>query len=68
VKQHIERWKKKIAESTRVAELLETGEMRTYSGPRSDPQSDVSAREAARLRDLVAELQGIIDRVDSKES
>ena len=65
--QHVERWKKMIAKNTRVAEQLESKKMRAFSGPGSNPDSDVSAAVAAGLREVITELQTLIDRARSED-
>jgi hypothetical protein len=59
----VERWKRLIAENTRVAEMLESRKMRAYLGPGPDAVSDVSAAEAKRLRTISAELQRLVKQV-----
>ena len=36
--------------------------MRTFSGPSSDPESDTSAADAKRLRQVNAVVQELVDR------
>jgi hypothetical protein len=60
--QHLERWKKMIAENTRLAEGLESKKFRLFSGPGRDPDSDISANLLSRLREINTELQRLIDR------
>jgi hypothetical protein len=57
----VERWKRLIADNTRAAEMLESGEMRLFRGPGNGPEQDVSARWAKRLREISAMLQQLVD-------
>ena len=58
----VERWKRMIAENTRAAEMLESGEMRTFTGPGSGPESDTSAADAKKLRDINRMLEDLVHR------
>jgi hypothetical protein len=62
MQQHVERWKRMMADNNSLAERLESGEIRAFSGPSSAPGSDVSSSLAARLRQINADLQRLIDR------
>jgi hypothetical protein len=64
---HIERWRELIAGNERVIEMLESGKMRQYYGSPSNSESDISGREAERLREIGDLLNQLVARLEQTD-
>jgi|HubBroStandDraft_1064217.scaffolds.fasta_scaffold154773_2 hypothetical protein len=62
----IENWRRQVAENTRAIEMYESGKMRSHLGPGSNAQTDTTAEDVKRLREINALLQGLIERNATK--